>query len=267
MIKTSYFAVLSFILVSANLAWGAPFGHNWTGSFWSLIKKNSAPFGLCSPHLSRSYSPKSPSSSEFREAVQCLIPGMPVEQLEGWALDNADNRENYTLSDDEVVSLFVYSSDGFRSVNHELREGALSEEVSVFTQVLTNAMKQLPVYKGFVYRGVNLPKQELGRHQVGKEVRYQGFTSTSKKRIYLDRPHQLRIFTCSGRVIRDFSAHRDEEEILIPAGACFEVTDREENALLEYLISQQKVKLGLKELDRQADGTELADDDASEKLQ
>ena len=239
--KRSYLlSVLCFILMSAKFAWSAPIGLNLADKLVTVARKYST--RVCLQLV------RPPSSAEFRDSVQHLIPSMPVEKVKEWALENAENREKYNLSDDEVTSLFVFSTDGFMDVNHALREGKMSEEVAIFTHVLTRAMKQLPTYKGFVHRGVKLPSQELLRHQVGENVVYDGFTSTSQFRGFVDCPEQLRIYTHSGRIIRDFSAHKDEEEVVIPPGACFDVIAREDIGWVEYLISGQRTQLELKEI-------------------
>ncbi len=110
-------------------------------------------------------------------------------------------------------------------------------EGTLHAGMLDRAMKQLPPYKGTVYRGLAVDLDELGAWTVSKEVVFGTMTSTSKKEATArkfaaentkpEKPIQLVyiIPDSGGRDISEFSQYKVEDEIMVPAGTRFTVSD------------------------------------------
>lgn len=131
---------------------------------------------------------------------------------------------------DQVV-IHAYSSDYYLPVNRYLRTGdptlANAEFLANFSQLLTEALKKLPICKTLVYRGVQLSATELATYydaaKTGETIVEPFFVSTSKSRAIADRYGRVlfRIVSRSGRDITKLSAHKAEEELLFMSGTTF----------------------------------------------
>lgn len=118
----------------------------------------------------------------------------------------------------------------------ELDKDRMSEG-ALHAGMLDRAMKQLPPYDGTVYRGLAVDKDELQGWTDSKEVVFKTMTSTSKKEetarkfaadnTKADKPIELVyiIEKSGGRDIREFSQYKGEDEIMVPAGTRFTVTE------------------------------------------
>lgn len=103
-----------------------------------------------------------------------------------------------------------------------------------------SALRQLPPYTGRVYRGAPIPQEELKNYRKGMVVTEPVFLSTTKSKL------KARLFSQIGGVLFIIESKRlgkslgrlalspDEEEVLFPPGAKFEVTSQCEPKWLSW---------------------------------
>jgi hypothetical protein len=147
-----------------------------------------------------------------------------------------DEREKYGLSEAEIISVKAYTNDYYKTINKALREQGLTDEQGNYNNVLNRALDKLDVYKGVVYRGVNLSEKQIQIYKDDFENKKEhvefGFTSTSRDSqtagyfgVDLGGNVQIKIQSKTGRNLNDVSiSHASEQEILFKSGTKFKIT-------------------------------------------
>lgn len=139
---------------------------------------------------------------------------------------------NLTLT--EAVSIFMYTTGDYSSINAQLRTDHVSADVRAVSDQCISGMAKLPAHDDTVTRLVNLPPRIADQHQEGATIEYEAFTSTSMK------PNGDETFNgnmfmllepkvgSSGKDVSVFSNLPDEQEVLFPPGTKFQVLERTE---------------------------------------
>jgi hypothetical protein len=97
-----------------------------------------------------------------------------------------------------------------------------------YMHFVISALRKLPDYQGFVYRGNNSPEIVKKEYTVGREIFWSAFTSTttemSTARSFAGKDGVVfKIKIHSGKVISMFSVLGGENEVLLPPNSCFVV--------------------------------------------
>lgn len=142
------------------------------------------------------------------------------------------NATSFNTQAEELINLgytnpglMLYTSNWYKGVNAELRDGIVSE----MAQAIDKELESLPCETGIVYRGTSR-ERFLNVINGGSTFSDLGYLSTSKDDwqaanfAYLSGgiPAILKIHGKSGRSIDEFSATRGENEVLFPRGSTFE---------------------------------------------
>lgn len=168
-----------------------------------------------------------------------------MERILGLKLhDDYPNIENT-----EIAAIYHYTRGdirGFRQFNKHLREGTTNEYEEAYAGLITKGLEKLPPHEGVVYRSMRFNKKGFAafiqEHQVGSEVVYKGFTSTSesedvaksfnkfRERKNNERDVILVIHSKNGRKLNGLSQYSGKEEgfqnqleVLFNRGAKFKV--------------------------------------------
>jgi hypothetical protein len=138
------------------------------------------------------------------------------------------------LSLTEAVSIFMYTTGDYSSINAQLRTGRVSGDVRAVTDECISGMAKLPPHDETVSRLVNLPDRVAAQHVEGATIQYDAFTSTSTKPNG-DENFNGNMFMLmepkpgsSGKDVSMFSNLPDEQEVLFPPGTQFQVIERTE---------------------------------------
>lgn len=92
-------------------------------------------------------------------------------------LNHKNDTESY-----ENASLEYYTNYGYDEINKKLRNGtSLSDKEKAIIYFLDKKLKAVPKYDGLVYRGVALNNEQLKSYTVGNEVKFNSYSSASKK--------------------------------------------------------------------------------------
>jgi len=128
-------------------------------------------------------------------------------------------------------------------MNEQLRDRAVTDRIRRKIDVLTSALKNLPDFRGDVFRGATIQDPKLLRtySRVGETVSERAFISASRSpskafsgnvRFYIASKH--------GKEIDKWSAYPEEEEVLFQPGTQFKV--------LEYVRDGNDIEIFLEEL-------------------
>jgi len=135
----------------------------------------------------------------------------------------------FHLTDLERLAIWIYTTprDWHRIVNDSLWSGRITNEVSVFANVLDEALQKLPRVAGTVYRGTFIRQRReefVGKYNVGTVVTWPGFTSTTRVRrnAYVG-DVLFRIESITGRSLQGYSADEGDEEVLFGTGTRYRV--------------------------------------------
>ena len=87
----------------------------------------------------------------------------------------------------EKAAIYHYTKEfgaAFRHLNRGLRTNKMTEFDIAFSQLLSQGIEKLPIYKGVTFRTIRLNKTNLknwiNKAEMGGEETFPGFTSTSK---------------------------------------------------------------------------------------
>ena len=137
------------------------------------------------------------------------------------------------MNDPELTSVYSYTTENsvwsYKRLNPALRSNDLAEIASVrdYRDTVNAALAKLPDHVGTVRRGTELPDNVLADHQPGAIVTYKAPTSTSTGTGWEDR-HRFVTLSKRGKLIKHYSGHERENEVLFPAGTRFKVLERED---------------------------------------
>lgn len=146
----------------------------------------------------------------------------------------AGGGSGHGMTDPELAALGAYSGDdrkwGGRELNGALwSRSPLSPEHDAMGRTLLDALDKLPDHPvRELRRGVQLSSDELpslARYRRGRIVTEHGFTSASVGQGFGGNVRFV-IHGKRGKLIKDFSANRHEDEVLFRAGTRFEVLRR-----------------------------------------
>lgn len=139
----------------------------------------------------------------------------------------------------DKVLIYKYSLDGYEALNEALRESKTHPMASL----LNDALKKLPDYRGFVFRGAvltTLKKQEYKRKLEQKMfLEEAGFLSTSLSRNIANQFNRsdilFKIYSFHGKPIEQYSFHGlsnpfNEREVLFRSNTRFDILDIEKSA-------------------------------------
>ena len=126
------------------------------------------------------------------------------------------------MSKEELTLLKYYSTAGFTCLNSHLRGLETNAELSYLVEVMKNAIKKFPSYKGFVRRGVILPDSERSNYFEGNIVSDKAFLSSSTYQGFAFKKDQMIIFSRTGRMIMTVN-NSSENEVLFEPNTKFKV--------------------------------------------
>lgn len=137
---------------------------------------------------------------------------------------NTQLKENSCgINPEEFLALRHYTGHYYQCMNAYLRQKEYQNPViDKYISLVTTALKNYPVYQGFVVRGANLPDHIKEMHQEGKVVVYDGFTSTSTKAGFGAQDVFI-IKSETARMIMGTSVFPNENEALYAPGTKFEI--------------------------------------------
>ncbi|UWD48768.1 minor capsid protein [Clostridioides difficile] len=152
--------------------------------------------------------------------------------------------KNIKLSDNEQLAINKYISSDSYKINEKLRRGLpLTSEDKDFISDLDSALDKIPNYKGDVNRSLYFFDEKekidfLNKHQMGKEIVYNEYISTSSKGEYnLSGQVELNIISTNGKDIRKYNPQ--EAEILFKRNSKFITTDNFEYDGKHYITMKE----------------------------
>jgi hypothetical protein len=141
---------------------------------------------------------------------------------------NATMPSESRISSAEKQALYKYSDMEYLSINKQLREGVSDQVTSRRIELISQALRKLPEYKGLVYRRDSF-EAHMVKYVPGNIVEEPAFTSTSLSANATFSGNVL--FTIKSKTGRDISQHArypEEEEILFDRGTKFRVLNRKD---------------------------------------
>ncbi|HGS9437707.1 TPA: minor capsid protein [Clostridioides difficile] len=152
--------------------------------------------------------------------------------------------KNIKLSDNEQLAINKYISSDSYKINEKLRRGlTLTSEEKNFISDLDSALDKMPNYKGDVNRSLYFFNEKekidfLNKHQIGKEIVYNEYISTSSKGEYNPSGQvELNIISTNGKDIRKYNPQ--EAEILFKRNSKFITTDNFEYDSKHYITMKE----------------------------
>jgi hypothetical protein len=183
--------------------------------------------------------PLNVSHEDFMRSVKELTKDLNLTTNELF-IDTYRLRHLHNLSDDEILSLSMYSSYLYDNVNTSLRQGGHKKAAILpFLAVMIHAIDKLPPYEGTVYRQTDLPPDISHQHSVGQIVTYPAFTSSSSNTVGWTGSHKMTIFSKTGRFIAPYSQHPKESEIIFKPGSKFKVIERRTDGKFTYVTVEE----------------------------
>jgi hypothetical protein len=126
-----------------------------------------------------------------------------------------------------VRKIREYTSYSYEKLNSAMRRGSVSLEHQESIECMLKGMAKevrLPVHRGTVYRGANLPEPAMNELRPGATYCDPAFLSTSRLRNQAFRGSvQFIIESKTGVDVASISAHRGEEEVLFRPATMFKI--------------------------------------------
>lgn len=184
---------------------------------------------------------------------------LPHEAKPVYEITKNDIKDAYNVKLLELGAIQEYTApDGpfsFNPINTYLRSEK-PDAANSMTQALNNnidrmktGLEKMPDFKGTVYRGTNLSKEDVDKYVIGKEdISEPAFTSTSRSEgvasKYSKGNHIAVIFEIAskhGKSVETISQFKEEQEVIFKPGTQFKVTSRIQS-------SDGSMRIGLEEI-------------------
>jgi hypothetical protein len=134
------------------------------------------------------------------------------------------------LSSQDKYHIKHYTGHGYDTLNHQLRDGKLSDETWEMVKGVNGALDKLPPYIGISTRRIHDEGGKFAdQYHVGYIHEERGFVSSSRgnKAAFGGGTLEYQIEGFSGRHIVKLSSHPSENEVLFKAGTRFKVLSKE----------------------------------------
>lgn len=141
--------------------------------------------------------------------------------------------ETCQMTDAELLAIAYYTGDGYRVLNQSLRQQENLEEVKPVITLVNSGLDKLKSYRGYVRRGTNMPAEFLAQHEIGADLIYTGYTSTSLGDGF-SAQYKLVIFSQTCKYLDPISSVKGENEVLCKPGTQFHILHQEGNTFLMY---------------------------------
>ncbi|KZM76051.1 ADP-ribosyltransferase [Nocardia terpenica] len=129
------------------------------------------------------------------------------------------------LTQDEAAAVRSYTGSGSEDLNNALRAGRGTREQHERIKKLIGALKKLPVHRGEVFRGADLPADVLKQYKPGNTITEKAFTSTSATEAGVNSGTvRFHIMSETGRDVSKHSGFPWEQEVVFLPGTRFRVT-------------------------------------------
>ncbi len=157
------------------------------------------------------------------------------------------NAETKKLSDAQRLAIHMYTQEGWKDINEELRSKKPSYYVYGVARVIDAGLERLPPVGDDIklYRGTQLPQNVIKRLKVGATFKDPGFlsTTTNAKQAF-EGNVQFTIRSKTGRKIDALSEFPKEKEVLFPSGSEFVIIDQtyEKDGVLNITMKQVNKK-------------------------
>jgi hypothetical protein len=175
------------------------------------------------------------SDETFKTNIQQL--GMGTGEASAIAYET---KELCFMNFKEYTALRLYTGSLYMMLNSALRghNKAQIQQYRIVTKFLISALNKLKNYVGYVKRGSTIPADQLAQHQVGAQIVYTGFTSTSIGSGFGGTVRYV-IYSHSCKYIAPFSYFQQEEEVLCLPGIRFQIRYRNlQNGVTELLMEE-----------------------------
>lgn len=167
--------------------------------------------------------------------------------VDSYVLYQVRGRENifkkYKIDHLDIIIAHQYTTGLFDKMNLALRTKMISKPLSYLVRRLDVTLDRMPLYKGIVYRGTDLPESIVRNLKVGNEFSDLGFMSTSRLTGFSG-AYKFIIISKTGRTIEDISASPDEYEVLFKRGTKFKITrlySKEEYSKKQNYIEMEEI--------------------------
>jgi len=119
------------------------------------------------------------------------------------------------LTPEQKAAIRDYSDSGYRRINEQLRDRAVTDRIRHKIDILTAALEELPNFQGDVFRGAVIEEGLLRKYQrVGDVVTERAFISASRSPSKAFSGNvRFYIISRRGKDIEQWSACPDEEEV------------------------------------------------------
>ena len=140
-----------------------------------------------------------------------------------------------------------------QSNGEDIRQTTKDEmnEAAVILFYLTKALSYIPYYWGYVTRACQLTEKELDFYKSGSLITWIQYSSSKKGTNvaktfdFANRNTYFKIYSLTGRSIKEFSNYDDEDEVLFLPHSTFFVFDHETVCGHRHIIYMRQVELGL----------------------
>lgn len=159
----------------------------------------------------------------------------------------------YGINEIEAVTLMAYTDALYSYININILNGYDNQTANEVSEVIESALSKLPDYKGVVYRGMHIQKDEPFYDSIlslseGDEVQFPNFSSSStneRRGRYFSRGVGRSVFleieSKSGKFIDNLSYFGNENEVLFKRNSKFKVIESHD-------MGDSTKKLKLKEI-------------------
>jgi hypothetical protein len=136
-----------------------------------------------------------------------------------------------SLKPHEHSAVADYTTTGYLDLNDALRSTTVDASQLARIDAIKSALQKLPIYRGTVTRGTDLPPEVLAQYRPGEIITEKAFLSTTTdpsvaRSTAFTGNVEFRIFSNTGRDISSVSLLPGEEEVLFPPGTRFYVVGR-----------------------------------------
>jgi hypothetical protein len=203
-----------------------------------------------SPFAPITAAPTAALAGPVSEFTHVNTPRDAVKNISSWSNSYFKKAHDYAkasgfaIDEVEAAAIAAYTGSTYDSINAAQRNNALTKDQALYINAMKSGLSKMPKFVGVTKRGTTLSKKAAEFYKPGFVVREPAFMSTSPTKPWAGNT-RFEIHSLTGVHVRELAkttGHETEDEVIMPPGQVFVVSNGPAKGFDHYIVLQEVPK-------------------------